>query len=265
MKKFTFIAMVLLLGTSAMAQTNNYNVGDLVDDFTVIDTAGNEWSLYDLTAQGKYVYMDFFFDTCGPCQQTQATFNEFHDKYGCNEGNLFMISINNGSDSDAEVIAYEETFGGTFSHSPAVSSEGGGGAVTSNFGVNAFPTYCMVGPDNKLVERDIFPINNLGTFEATIPADSGAEPMACTLGLGEVSIIDFTMYPNPSNGSMLNLELPVAINEAEVTIYSTLGRVVFKTNLSSQLSTLETNLSAGAYLVNVTIENLSKTLMLTVR
>ncbi|MFT7073200.1 hypothetical protein [Patiriisocius sp. Uisw_017] len=56
--------------------------------------------------------MDFFFDTFPPCQLTQATWNEFYDKYGCNEGAIKMISLNNGTDTNAEVITFQEEYGG---------------------------------------------------------------------------------------------------------------------------------------------------------
>jgi cytochrome oxidase Cu insertion factor (SCO1/SenC/PrrC family) len=59
------------IGLGMFAQVQNYVVGDTVDDFTVTDKEGVEWNLYDLAAQGKYVYLDFFLYTCGPCQTTQ--------------------------------------------------------------------------------------------------------------------------------------------------------------------------------------------------
>jgi thiol-disulfide isomerase/thioredoxin len=98
------------------AQVQNYAVGDTEDGFTLTDTDGVEWNLYDLTAQGKYVYLDFFFDICSPCQTTQPIYNEFHDTYGCNEFEIFVISINNGTDNDQELIALENSFG-DFQHS----------------------------------------------------------------------------------------------------------------------------------------------------
>lgn len=266
MKKITTVMFTLLLSVASFAQVGNYEVGDTVDDFTVTDTDGNEWSLYELTAQGKYVYLDFFFANCGPCQQTSRYFNEFHEKYGCNQGNLFMIAINGtGSDSDADVEGFEEQYGGDFNHSPAVSGDGNGGAIGTQFGISAYPTYCLIGPDNILVRNDIWPITDVGSFEATIPAESGAEPMECSLGLGDSSVLNFTMYPNPSNGSVLNLDLPVALESAKVTIYNTLGSVVFTTTINGDRATLNTNLTAGAYLVNVSGENTSNTLMLTVK
>ncbi len=73
------------------------------------------------------------------------------------------------------------------------------------------------------------------------------------------------MDPNPSNGSILHLDLPVAMDDAKVTIYNTLGSVVFTTSINGNRTSLETNLSAGAYLVEVTGANMSNTLMLTVK
>ena len=80
-----------------------------------------------------------------------------------------------------------------FQHSPAVSIDGGSDAVDTNFGITAYPTYCMVGPDNTLVENDIWPIADVSTYEATIPAESNATPMACSLGLGDAAVLDFTI------------------------------------------------------------------------
>lgn len=139
MKKITFI--LLLLVSVMDAQVRNYQIGDQVDDFTVTDVHGMEHNLYSITAEGKYVWLDFFFVDCVPCQGSAPTFNQFYDKYGCNEGDVYCLSINLGYDSDARVIQYEEQFGGPFNHAPAASGDGGCGPVTSNFGVNAFPPF----------------------------------------------------------------------------------------------------------------------------
>ena len=79
MKKYTSLALLLLITLVSFAQTNNYNVGDVVDDFTVTDVYGVQHNLYEYADDGKYIYLDFFFDTCGVCQQTIPIFNEFFD------------------------------------------------------------------------------------------------------------------------------------------------------------------------------------------
>lgn len=159
MKKITLILILFSFMTNA--QVRNYNVGDVIDDFTVTDTEGVEHNLYSITAQGKHVWLDFFFVDCVPCQLTVSHFNEFYDKYGCNDGEVYALSINLGNDGDAYVEWYKQQFGGPFNHAPAASGEGGSAAVRNNFGVNAFPTFCLIGPDNTLLNKDISPIRGV--------------------------------------------------------------------------------------------------------
>lgn len=253
MIKNTILFIFLALSINAFSQVQNYNLGDIVDDFTVTDTEGNEHNLYDITSQGKYVFLDFFFDTCVPCQQTTPIFNELHDKYGCNEGEVYCISINNGTDSDAEVIAFEEMYGGPFEHAPAVSAEGGAGAVDSNFGVSAYPTYCLINPDNEIINLDIWPISNVGTFEAAFPVGFDPEPMECNpLGIEDlISGLNFLMFPNPNDGSTINLSLSDETNSAEVRIFNILGKIVYSNKFESNEITINTNLSSGTYIINV--------------
>lgn len=255
MKKITFI--LLFFVAFANAQTGNYQVGDTVDDFTVTDTDGVEHNLYSITAQGKYVWLDFFFVDCGPCRATAATFNEFFDKYGCNEGDVYCLSINSGRDDDAYVEWYEQQFGGAFNHAPAASREGGGAAVTSNFGVSAFPTYCLVGPDNKLVQRDIYPISGVNTFENSFPAGFTPPLVECSLGLDDTASFDFSIHQNSSDGN-LNINLPRSM-ESQVTIFNTLGQEIFQNSFSEKNISLNLHVSQGIYLVKITADNSSVT------
>jgi len=212
----------------SFAQVGTYAEGDVVADFTVTDTHGEEHNLYSITASGKYVYLDFFFDTCGPCQGASPHFGEFYDKYGCNSGEVYCLVVNNGTDSDAEVIAYEEEFGGPGHHAPAVSADGGGGDVTTAFGVGAFPTFCLIGPDNRLINGDIWPVSGVGTFEATFGGDFNPEPMACSFaGVEEAETLTaLSVYPNPAN-AMANVSFAAEANsEVNITVYNMLGEVM---------------------------------------
>ena len=250
MKKITFLLFLFAFTFYANAQVTNYSVGDVVDDFTVTDIHGVEHNLYEYADAGKYIYLDFFFDTCGPCQTTTPIFNEFHDKYGCNEGEVYCISMNNGSDSDAEVEAFENTYGGPFNHAPAISADGGGGPVTSNFGVGAFPTFCMIGPDRTLLQNDIWPLTDITTFEATFPAGLDPEVMECFLGLLDAeNTSDFLIYPTVSNGSNINLRLNEQVDNVEVIVYDSSGKRVFSREYSSSSIILNLKVNSGTYFV----------------
>jgi len=251
MKKLVLFLFTAVAGLNLNAQVTNYTVGQTVADFTVTDTDGVTRSLYSITAGGQYVMLDFFFDTCPPCQATQPFYNELHETYGCNAGQLFVMSINNGTDSDAEVIAFENTYGGTFEHSPAVSSQGGGGTVTSQFGISAFPTYCLIGPDNKLVNADIWPISNMSTFVAAFPANSGIQPMACSSNVSEsVEAVEVSIFPVPATNH-INIMSDMGAN-ATFTIYGLLGQAVKTGNLrQSNVQVDISDLSEGQYILEV--------------
>ena len=265
MKKITFLLLMLMLTITSFGQINGYSVGDVVDDFTVTDIHGVEHNLYEYAEAGKHIYLDFFFDTCGPCQATTPIFNEFFDKYGCNEGELIMISMNNGSDSDAEVEAFEEAFGGPFNHAPAISADGGAGAVDANFNVVAYPTYCLIGPDKTLLVNDIWPINNVGTFEATFPNGVDPEVMECTiLGVTDIQNVEFAIVPSVSNGQNISLVMENQIAKT-IQVFDLTGREVYSQNVNANNMAFSLNVSSGTYLVKVNTETSSATKKIIIR
>lgn len=253
MKKQLLFLCLIATSLAGVAQVTNYNVGDVVDDFTVTDTEGNVHNLYSITSQGKYVFLDFFFVTCPPCQEWQPTFSQLHDKYGCNEGEVYCLSINNGNDNDAQVIAYEEMYGGPYNHAPAVSNEGGGNEVDANFGVVAYPTFCLINPNNEIVNTDIWPLTGIETFEAAFPAGFEPEPMECTT----MGIVDFagqlsiSLYPNPvRSGSGLGVKLPSS-QISQVSIFSVSGRELFQGTFEGNEFNLPVNLASGTYFLDI--------------
>ncbi len=244
---FTFLFFTLL---SSYSQVQNYSVGDVVDDFTVTDIEGNTHNLYEYTAAGKYVYIDFFFTTCGPCQATAPKLNEFYDKFGCGAGDIMCMSINQGNDDDAAVTDYDETYGGEFNHAPIISMDGGSLAVRSNFGITYYPTICLINPENEIINLDIWPVDDAGTFETVFPEGFNPEPMACTVGVNDEVIVDFSVFPNPTNGESITLVFSNA-DEAKVEIIDILGKVVFKTLATKTISNLNIDLNSGNYFIKV--------------
>jgi thiol-disulfide isomerase/thioredoxin len=256
MKKITLLLALLGVTFTGFTQVNNYNLGDVVDDFTVTDTEGNEHNLYSITAQGKYVFLDFFFVDCGPCQTWQPTFSELHDKYGCNEGEVYCLSINRGNDTDEDVIAYEEMYGGPFNHAPAASMDGGSGAVDNNFGVSAYPTFCLINPNNEIINLDIWPLSGVETFEATFPTGFEPEPASCNvLNIGGAeSVFNFAIYPNPvAPNALIQISLS-QVTKGMVTLYGISGQKLYNGAFEGQEISLDVKLSSGTYFVAIDSE-----------
>src|SRR5690606_34497764 len=142
-------------------------------------------------------------------------------------------------------------------HAPAASGDGGAGPVTTNFGVNAFPTYCLIGPDNTMLNRDIWPIAGVETFEGSFPVGFEPEVIECSLGVSNTVVFDFNIYPSVSNGN-ININLPNAA-ASSVAVFNTMGQQVFANKYSEKNITLNLQVAAGVYMVKVTADNNSVT------
>jgi len=255
------LCAALITGSAVSFGQSTIANGTTVDDFTVTDTDGNEHNLYTITASGKHVFLDFFFDTCPPCQSTTPIFNELHDKYGCNDGDIYCISINNGTDNDAAVIAFESTYGGSYHHAPAASDDGGAGTVNTYFGVSSFPTFVLIGPDNKMIANDIWPISNVGTFEAALPSGTNPTVQACTFaGVEEANVSALSVFPNPTN-AQLNLSFTAqSAATAKVSIFNLVGQEVmtstYETTTGQNQAQLDVaDLANGQYIAQITLAN----------
>ncbi len=262
--KRILLSISLCIGLSAgvNAQIQNYTVGQTVSNFTVTDIDGNQHDLYTYTAQGKWVVLDFFFDTCPPCQSTAPIFNELHEKYGCNAGDVVCISMNNGSDNDAQVAAFESTYGGSFSHAPAVSNDGGAGNVDTDFNPSQYPTYCLIGADNTLKSADIWPLSSVADFESAFTAAGfSPSPMSCAVSVNEVTgLSNIKVFPNPANDrTTLNFSMEEG-NDVMITITNLLGAQVDQITVSGTTghNTVNLNTSAlanGQYMIQCAIDN----------
>ncbi|MBS1942214.1 MAG: redoxin domain-containing protein [Bacteroidetes bacterium] len=226
MKRPLLLLSTCMAASLAMAQASNYPNGSTVDDFTVTDTQGQVHNLNDYAAAGKYVLLDFFFYNCGPCQAHAPYYSQLYQTYGCNGGNLICIEINNGMDNDALTEAFSEDFAPGYAHPPAVGS-GGGAGLTTTFGVGAFPTFCLIGPDMQMIANDIWPVSSMQTFVNEFPAGSNITPQQCSaLGVDEAAEhLASRVWPVPSNG-LVHVELGPNAGPAEAELSDASGRLV---------------------------------------
>ncbi len=78
-----------------------YKLGDKVLDFTLVDTDGNSYTLYDLLKTKKAVVLNFWYTSCEPCKMEFPYLSEAYSHYS---DQLELLAIN-PVDTDADAVA----------------------------------------------------------------------------------------------------------------------------------------------------------------
>lgn len=191
-KNVFFLAIAIMLFNVAYSQTPL----TVAVDFTKNDIHGQEIHLFDILDNGQYVVIDFFYVTCTPCQQISPILNQSYNDFGCNDADVFFMSVNNG-DTNEECLEYEETYGMEF---PTISGiEGGGNKVVFEYQITSFPTVILIAPDREIIEQGIWPIDNIDDINVPI-SDAGCNYAECPSGIAVNELPDINIFPNPSNG-----------------------------------------------------------------
>ncbi len=156
MKKiFTFLfAIALSIGVSAQCPLTK------AVDFTATDIHGTEIHLFDILDGGQYVFIDFFYSSCGPCNQVCPTIVEAYELLGCNQNEVFFVEIS-PSDNDQSCQNWCEQYGVEY---PTIGTTGGGATICNQYGIASYPTCILIAPDRSIVLNDIWPIYNAMTI-----------------------------------------------------------------------------------------------------
>ena len=222
MKKiFTFI-FAIALSFNMMAQCPLTTAVD----FTATDCHGTEVHLFDILDGGQYVLMDFFFTTCGPCQQATPKVVESYYAMGCNMYDVFYIEVS-VSDGDAACQTWANTYGVEY---PTISTAGGGATICNSlYQIGQYPTVILIAPDRSILIQDLWPINNAQTI-ITALGNYGLQQHDCTAPAGEVVF----------NVDVIEMNMGGCIEEpGKFTIYNeTTVDVVIEDYMASQYSFL---------------------------
>ena len=160
MKKLVTLILALAIGFGLKAQCPLTQAVD----FTATDVHGTEVHLFDILDGGQYVLIDFFFTTCGPCQQATPKVVESYYAMGCNMHDVFYMEIATG-DSEAACLNWVNTYGVEY---PTISGAAGGTGICNQYQIPAYPTLIVIAPDHSIVIQDLWPINNAQTIITTL-------------------------------------------------------------------------------------------------
>ncbi|HRY32368.1 MAG TPA: redoxin domain-containing protein [Bacteroidales bacterium] len=221
MKKLSLIIAFFLLFKGINAQTTL----DTAVNFSGKDINGVIHDLFDLLDAGKYVLLDFFTTSCGPCVTYAPEIQQAYVQYGSNQQNVFFLGINYGDDNIG-VSAFDSLYGITF---PTISGlDGHGNTIALQiFDVQSFPTLVLVAPNRLILSQQIYPpsFNNIdSTISAALATTTVSElPSNSTHGLRIAGL-----QPNPvTDHALIEIET-LAGTIVSINVLSVTGSRVFE-------------------------------------
>lgn len=249
---FTFSALALNAQTTLTTAV----------DFTAKDIDGNTFNLFDKLDEGKYVFIDFMFTTCGPCQGAAPKLHEAFMTYGANAPTapMYFVSINR-DDNNSVMHNWETTYMSATGPSYPRGISGTEGSATAGpqtfhnlYSVNAFPTMILIAPNRQILEQDIWPINTAADFAPYFASHSIYPGVAGVNNVVENSNI--SIFPSPANNEVT---LNVTGNKLNaVRMLDMIGNVVLAQNFENaqQSKTINiSNLKAGVYFAEIRVNN----------
>jgi len=154
------------LGTLTLKVKNVLMTGDAAPDWEATGYDGKTFSLSDF--RGRFVLMDFWATWCGPCLAEIPNLEAAHEALGGDSLEVIGLSVDDA----------RETAAGFLKKKPSLYTQGflGQGpsyeTIRNAYGIEAIPAIWLVGPDGKILARDLRGPSITETVRTAMKVDS---------------------------------------------------------------------------------------------
>lgn len=181
---------------------------DTAYNFEVVTMDLDTFNLDEFWAENPdtKVALEFFFADSPLCRETSPMINDAYKRFGCNEHDVFFLSIN-VSDDSATVVHYRDTLG---IETPLVLAANGGSFVDSLYRVHAYPSFVLLQKEFYTPDSDtVFTndteeeIDTIYTYNDTQFADKDIWPILDTDALVNI-LLTHGLMENECSGADQN-------------------------------------------------------------
>lgn len=139
---------------------------------------------------------------------------------------------------------------------PSITKVGNGLRATA--GGTTYQWYDTTGAISGATSRNFQPVHGGYYWVVAISATGCESVMSDSFRYSGDGIFEMaqqgqmlSIYPNPNNGSF-NVELPVNVQDAKLTVFDMNGRAVYTSTFSGEKTQVASNLEAGLYFIHIT-------------
>jgi hypothetical protein len=222
---------------------NGINAQLIAPDFSITDTNGNTYTLYEELNKGKTIVLDFFGLQCGSCQSDMGVLELVWQNHGAGSGDVWVWAYETYGGSDYEVNDFVTINGGTFP-SFSLSAED---SLIKKYHVNYVPSYFIICPNGYMKSCPITDIEQYISACATLDIDE------TIMEKNQLTSI----FSVPGN-SHIEVNFSIVKNaKISIELYDLLGnRIDGKTNFyqlgSNQMKMNRAGISSGYYFIRMT-------------
>lgn len=211
MKRFPILlslllALLMLLGCTAFAESTSYSLGDKMDDFTVTTYDGQTVSLYALLEEKDMVLINIWATWCGPCRNEFPFMEEAYQQYA---EDVAIIALScEPSDTDEVLANFVSSIGMSF----YVAQDTVG--MAEKLYVTAIPTTIVVDRFGNICFWEEGSLPDADSFIRLFDAFVGKDYTASTV-LTEIPAMKPDVAPAAEADLAAALEVAAAANPAD--------------------------------------------------